>query len=47
MLYVDVPTLQELKALIAARADACVSIYLSTTPQTQHISASRIAYAIY
>lgn len=44
MLYVDVPTLQELKALIAARADACVSIYLSTTPQTQHISASRIAY---
>lgn len=44
MLYVDVPTLSELKALIAARADACVSIYVTTTPLTQQVSASRIAY---
>jgi hypothetical protein len=44
MLYVDVPTLPELKALISTRADACVSIYVSTTHQTQHVSASRIAF---
>jgi len=44
MLYVDIPTLPELKALIAARSDACLSIYVSTTPQTQHIAAARIAF---
>jgi hypothetical protein len=44
MLYVDLPTLPELKSLISARADACISIYVATTPQTQHVSASRIAY---
>jgi hypothetical protein len=44
MLYIDLPTLPELKSLISARADACVSIYIATTPQTQHVSASRIAY---
>lgn len=44
MLYVDIPTLPELKALISTRADACISIYVSTTPQTQQVSASRIAY---
>lgn len=44
MLYVDVPTLPELKALISTRADACVSIYVSTTPQTQEVSASCIAF---
>ncbi len=45
MLYVDIPTLPELKALISTRADACVSIYLATTPQTQDVKASRIAFA--
>lgn len=45
MLYVDVPTLPEIRALIAKRADACVSIYVPTTPQTQHVSASRITFA--
>ncbi len=44
MLYIDLPTLPELKSLISVRADACVSIYIATTPQTQHVSASRIAY---
>jgi hypothetical protein len=44
MLYVDIPTLPEIRALIAIRADACVSIYVSTTPQTQHVKASRIAF---
>lgn len=44
MLYVDIPTLPEIRALIGQRRDACVSIYLSTTPQTQHVNASRIAF---
>ena len=44
MLYVDIPTLAEIKALHHARADACVSIYVGTTPQTQHVKASRIAF---
>jgi hypothetical protein len=44
MLFVDIPTQPEMRALIAARADACVSIYVSTTPQTQHVKASRIAF---
>jgi hypothetical protein len=44
MIYVDIPTLSEIRALHATRADACVSIYLPTTPQTQHVRASRIAF---
>ena len=44
MLYVDIPTLPEIQALIAARADASVSIYVSTTPHTQDVKASRIAF---
>jgi hypothetical protein len=44
MLYVDIPTLPEIRALHATRADACVSIYLATTPQTQDLKASRIAF---
>ena len=44
MLYVDIPTLPEMRALYAIRADACVSIYLPTTPQTQHVKGARIAF---
>jgi hypothetical protein len=44
MLSVDVPTLPEIRALIQTRADACVSNYLPTTPQTQHVTASRILF---
>jgi hypothetical protein len=44
MLHVDIPTYPEIRALIEARADACVSIYLPTTPQTQHVDGSRIAF---
>lgn len=44
MLYVDIPTLPELKALISLRSDACLTIYVSTTPQTQKAGASRVAY---
>lgn len=44
MLYVDTPTSQELKALSEERADACISIYLQTTPLTQDIEKARIAF---
>lgn len=44
MLYVDIPTRSEFSALSSARADACVSIYLKTTPVTQQTSASRIEF---
>jgi hypothetical protein len=44
VLYVDIPTHPEIRALIEARADACVSIYVPTTTQTQHVTGSRIAF---
>lgn len=44
MLYVDIPTKDETLALAAVRSDACVSIYLPTTPQTQHIDQARIQF---
>ena len=42
MLYVDIPTRTEFSVLAQQRADACVSIYLKTTPVTQDVHASRI-----
>ncbi len=42
MLYVDLPTRPEFVALNQVRDPACVSIYLPTTPLTQHTDASRI-----
>lgn len=42
MLHVDMPTVQDLKNLRAVRADACVSLYVPTTPITPEIDASRI-----
>ncbi|MCC5993416.1 MAG: hypothetical protein JJT99_12940 [Rhodobacteraceae bacterium] len=41
MLYVDIPTQPEISQLVAARGEALVSIYLQTTPETQHIDAAR------
>lgn len=41
MLYVDIPTQTELTALVSARGEAFVTFYLSTTPETQNIDASR------
>ncbi len=41
MLYVDIPTKSEMQALVAARAEASVSIYLATTPETQRIGEAR------
>lgn len=42
MLHVDIPTRAEFTSLAEVRADACVSIYLKTTPVTQETEASRI-----
>src|SRR5271169_3757965 len=41
MLYVDIPTVPEFKALATVRGDACVSIYLPTTPLPQDTAVSR------
>lgn len=35
MLYIDKPANEEVAALDAARADACVAIYVPTTPLTE------------
>jgi hypothetical protein len=45
MLYVDLPTRPEFLALREKRADACVSIYVETTPLSQHVDASRTQMA--
>lgn len=42
MLHVDIPTLPEIQRLFAQRHRASVSIYLETTPQTQHIGEAAI-----
>ncbi len=44
MLHVDIPGAAAYKALAAVRSDACVSLYVETTPITQHADASRIAF---
>lgn len=43
MLHLDVPTLAELRELVAVRADLCASIYLPTTPLTHDAQGDRIA----
>lgn len=42
MLYVDIPTSDDISALTAHRGDICVSIYLRTTPVTQETRGDRI-----
>jgi len=42
MSHVDISTRSEFKSLYDVRSDACVSIYLRTTPLTQESDASRI-----
>lgn len=42
MLHVDIPSAAELRSLVTVRADAAVSLYLPTTPLSQHTDASRI-----
>ena len=42
MLYVDIPSLTDLKSLAAHRDDICVSIYLPTTPVSREAAGDRI-----
>lgn len=42
MLHIDLPTMEQFTQLSRSRADACVSIYLPTTPLTQHTDEARI-----
>jgi hypothetical protein len=44
MLHIDIPTVAEFKALAAVRSDACVSIYVPTSPLSDHARANRIAF---
>jgi len=44
LIHIDLPTTHEITDLSRERADACVSIYLPTTPLTQNIGAARIEY---
>jgi hypothetical protein len=41
-LHTDIPTHTEVERLLSTRADACVSIYVPTTPLTQDAQAARI-----
>jgi Bacterial archaeo-eukaryotic release factor family 11 len=41
-LHTDIPTHTEVERLLATRNDACVSIYVATTPITSEVEASRI-----
>ncbi len=43
MYYVDMPTAEAIGELNLVRSDACVSIYLPTTPVTREIEQSRIS----
>ena len=44
MLRIDIPTLSEFKSLAQTRADACVSLYVPTSPLPQHSQANRTAF---
>src|SRR5690554_7432179 len=43
MHYVDMPSAREIGDLSLVRSDACISIYLPTTPLTQDIEKSRVS----
>ncbi|WJR77645.1 hypothetical protein [Bradyrhizobium sp. NP1] len=42
MLYVDIPSLADVKSLAAHRGDICASLYLPTTPVTREVAGDRI-----
>ncbi len=44
MLHIDIPTLPEFKALAATRSDACVSLYVPTSPLAEDTQANRIVF---
>jgi len=44
MLHIDIPTLAEFKALAATKDEACVSLYVPTSPLHDQAQANRIAF---
>jgi hypothetical protein len=44
LFHIDLPTSSEYRDLSQVRSDACVSIYIPTTPVTQNVGASRIDF---
>src|ERR1700728_4940322 len=44
MLHIDIPTLEEFKALAQIKGEVCISVYLPVSPLVQNIRANRIAF---
>jgi hypothetical protein len=44
MLHIDIPSLDEFKALAQVRGETCVSLYLPTSPLGSSARANRIAF---
>jgi hypothetical protein len=44
MLHIDIPTLDEFKALAQVKGETCVSLYLHTSPLPENVRANRIAF---
>jgi hypothetical protein len=44
MLHIDIPTLEEFKALAQVKGDTCVSLYLPTSPLVDNMRANRTAF---
>src|SRR3981189_3974918 len=44
MLHIDIPSLEEFKALAQIKAEVCVSVYLPVSPLVENIRANRIAF---
>src|SRR3981081_1196401 len=44
MLHIDIPSLEEFKALAQIKGEACVSVYLPVSPLVENIRANRIAF---
>ena len=44
MLHIDIPSLEEFKALAQIRGEVCISVYLPVSPLVENIRANRIAF---
>src|SRR5258707_11281260 len=44
MLHIDIPTLEEFKALAQIKGEVCISVYLPVSPLFESIRVNRIAF---
>src|SRR4051812_33891010 len=44
MLHIDIPTLEEFKALAQIKGETCVSLYLPTSPLGSNVKLNRTAF---